>query len=399
MSEQGQPSNRLQAYVRQLTPQARSRLLGELERLHLSGEDIPGSAALLAGLRAEFRKGGQAQDRIGDGARYLFLPLEPVLVNAPSAETHAGQISRMSLSAIGEWISLTLLPTMAREYDENMRSALVADKRRDAEKIAAAFHSKVEKSLQGIFDDQANVARIRTELAKFTASALVVNDLEKILRVFQSKDVLAKFHADLPKEVASFKGRPLSDMQARLDALKAKHPAAVPFALFMIAARLQQPWQLIHLATRDAQGAEAKDVTAAPYAYAFSVVLGMLNDRRRRLLEQLRQNHVLAARDILAAIYALEQEVRARIERVGGSDWGSQLDGFMELVARGLEAELGKLPDNLHHVLDSSTMHRHGGLNAQLGRLTWRLRGAASDLMQGLIQRARALPTRNAAGS
>lgn len=390
MSDQGQPSNRLQTYVRQLTPQARSRLLGELERLHLTGEDIPGSAELLAGLRAEFRKGGPAQDRIGDGPRYLFLPLEPVLVNAPSADTHAGQISRTSLSAIWEWISQTLLPTMAREYESNMRDALLADKRRDAEKIAAAFHSKVEKSLQGIFDDPANVERTRAELAKFTASVTVVNDLEKSLRVFQTKDVLAKFQADLPKDIASFKGRPLSDMHARLDALKAKHPAAIPFALFMIAGRLKQPWQLIHLATRDAQGAEAKHVTAAPYASAFAVVLGMLNDRRRRMLEQLRQNHVLAARDILAAIYALEQELRIRIERVDGSDWGLQLDRLMELVGSGLDAELQKLPDNLSHVLDSPALHRQGGLTAQLSRLTWRVRGATGDMLQGLIQRGRA---------
>ena len=118
MSDKVQPANRLQAYVRQLTPQARSRLLGELERLHLSGDDIPGSAALLAELRTEFRKGGQVQDRVGDASRYLFQPLEPVLVNAPSAETHDGQISRVCLSAIWDWINQMLLPTMARKSIE-----------------------------------------------------------------------------------------------------------------------------------------------------------------------------------------------------------------------------------------------------------------------------------------
>jgi hypothetical protein len=398
MSDQGQPSNRLQAYVKQLTPQARSRLLGELERLHLSGEDIPGSEPLLAGLRAEFRKGGQAGDRIGDGSRYLFRPLEAVLVNTPSVDTHAGQISRVCLPAIWEWICQALLPAMAREYDANMRSAILADKRNDAEKIAAAFHSKVEKSLQGIFGDQANVERTRAELAKFTASASVVNDLEKILRVFQSKDALAKFHADLPKEIASLKGRALSDMHHRLDALKASHPAAVPFALYMVVGKLHLPWQLIHLATRDVHGADVKDVAAAPYADAFPVALGKLNDRRLKLLTQLRQNHVLAAREILAAIYALEHELRVRIEHLDGSDWERQLDRLMELLRRELDAELGKLPDNLHHVLDSPALHRQS-LTGQLNRMLWRLRGAAGSVLPALVQRARGLAARDAAHS
>jgi hypothetical protein len=397
MSEQVQPSNRLQAYVKQLTPQARSRLLGELERLHMSGEDIPGSAALLAALRTEFRKGGQAHNRIGDASRHLFQPLEPVLVNTPSADTHDGQISRACLSAIWEWINQALLPTMAREYEASMKSAILADKRRDAEKLAAGFQSKVEKSLESIFADRVLVERTRVELTKFTASASAMSDLEKILRVFKSKNALAKFYAGLPKDIASFKGRTLSDMHRRLDGLQERDSAAVPFALYLTVHRLKQPWQLILLAAHDAHGIEATDVAATPYAYAFPVVLGVLNDRRMKLLAELRQNHVLMAREILAGIYDLERALRTHVDHLEASDWGRQLDRLMELVRNELEAELHKLPDNLHHVLGSPTLHRRTGLGGELSRLIWRLRGTAWNLVPGLLQRGREIPERGVA--
>jgi hypothetical protein len=46
-------------YVQGLTPQVRGRLLDELERLHLAGEDIEGSEVLLTELRTEFRGSGR----------------------------------------------------------------------------------------------------------------------------------------------------------------------------------------------------------------------------------------------------------------------------------------------------------------------------------------------------
>jgi hypothetical protein len=48
--------DRIGDYLRQLTPQAGSCLLIELERLEASGNEVPGAASLLENLRAEFRK-------------------------------------------------------------------------------------------------------------------------------------------------------------------------------------------------------------------------------------------------------------------------------------------------------------------------------------------------------
>jgi len=47
--------DRIQEYLKRLMPLARGNLLIELERLEVCGSEIPGSADILARLRAEFR--------------------------------------------------------------------------------------------------------------------------------------------------------------------------------------------------------------------------------------------------------------------------------------------------------------------------------------------------------
>ena len=51
-------ADRIEDYLRRLTPLARGSLLTELERLEGCGNEMPGSAEILLKLRAEFRKDG-----------------------------------------------------------------------------------------------------------------------------------------------------------------------------------------------------------------------------------------------------------------------------------------------------------------------------------------------------
>ncbi len=105
--------DRIGDFLRRLTPLARSNLLTELERLEVCDSEIPGSAAVLEKLRAEFRAGGQAAERAGNPPRYFFAPLEPLLVDGAAEHANSGGILRGSLTPIWEWISRDLLPTMA----------------------------------------------------------------------------------------------------------------------------------------------------------------------------------------------------------------------------------------------------------------------------------------------
>jgi hypothetical protein len=108
--------DRIQDYLRRLTPLSRNNLLTELERLEVCDAALPGSAIVVEKLRAEFRKDGQTQHRLDNPSRHFFAPLEPLLVDGAPEHANSGRILRGSLAPIWEWISRNLLPTMARDY-------------------------------------------------------------------------------------------------------------------------------------------------------------------------------------------------------------------------------------------------------------------------------------------
>src|SRR5215470_6669403 len=142
------PVERVWNYLQRLTPLTRSYLLAELERLELCGTEMPGSAEIVAKLRAELRVDGPAQSRTPTPQRYFFAPLEPLLVDGAPEYANSGRIPRGSLTPIWEWICHDLLRTMARDYNAQMKDLIAGDRQREAQKAAAAFQVKVMKSLE-----------------------------------------------------------------------------------------------------------------------------------------------------------------------------------------------------------------------------------------------------------
>src|SRR5690348_7021182 len=111
-------------FLQRLSPLTRSCLLAELERLELCGVDMPGSSDIQAKLRAEFRKEGSTQNREGQPSRYFFAPLEPLLTDGAPEHANTGRIPRGSLAPIWEWINRDLLPTMARDFNAQMKELI-----------------------------------------------------------------------------------------------------------------------------------------------------------------------------------------------------------------------------------------------------------------------------------
>jgi hypothetical protein len=351
------PVDEVRTYLGRLTPQARGSLLVEIERKLLYGEDVPGSDILLAELRAEFRKSGQSSDRVGNPSRYFFKPIEALFVDRRPELAHAGQISRGSLSAIWEWISLTLLPAMAGDYCEKMKQAILANNAQEARLIAAGFQSKVSKSLEVILATPRGVADVRSGLGRYTSSRGSFDDLTKIMSALRARDALAAFGEELPPKIENLAGEMLAELRVLLDAFVAKHPEVMPFALTIVATRLKARWQLIRLATEAARGKSIGDIAATRYAISISMLLDHLDDKRTALSHALKGNRIPIAKDILAEIYDTEHALRG-ISRLEESDWGRRLDGLMAAIAGDLQTEFQTLPENTHHVLGSRTLHR-----------------------------------------
>jgi hypothetical protein len=372
-------ADRIQEFLQRLTPMTRGNLLTELERLETCGDEMPGSAEILAKLRAEFRKDGSPQNRAGNPSRYFFAPLEQLLVDGAPEHANSGRIQRGSLVTIWEWINRDLLPTMARDYVQKIEESIGTNNQREARQVASTFQTKVVKYLENTLGSPDGANQTRAKLATYTASHAAYDDLARILCVLRARDALAKFNEALPASIARFDDARVSKITALLDALGKTHADAVPFGLAMVAERLKAPWQLIRLATKAAPGKNAADIAATPYAVAVSMVLDRLDDMRTALRFALKTERVFVAKQILTDIYDMEYALQVRIDLLDQSDWGERLRNLMSAIAVLVEAEVKRFPDKIGHILGSRRLHSHQTLAGRMTYLAWKGRDALSE--------------------
>jgi hypothetical protein len=370
--------DRIWDYLQRLTPLTRSCLLSELERLETCGVDVPGSADILAKLRAEFRKDGSAPNR-SNPSRYFFAPLEPLLVDGAPAHTNSGRIARSSLAPIWEWISRDLLPTMTRDYNAQMKQLIGSDNQREAQKAAAVFQIKVAKSLEGTLGSPEGATQARARLAAYTASPAAHGDLSKVMGALRAREALTKFDAALPARISDFDDTTVSKITALLDSFRKQNAPALAFALALVAKRLKMPWQLIRLATKAARSKKAVDIAATPYGITFSMVLDQLEDKRLALRIALKRNRVVNAREILVDIYNTEHALQVRVDEFEDSEWGARLRSIMDAVATLVEDEVKRFPDEVGHVLGSRSLRSHQSLTGRLTYLAWKGRDAINE--------------------
>jgi hypothetical protein len=369
--------DRIQSFLQRLSQLARGNLLSELERLAACGSEIPGSATIVEKLRVEFRTG--EQNRVTHPSRYFFSPLEPLLVDGAAEYAYTGRILRGSLSPIWEWISRDLLPTMARDYINEMTALIAADKQREARRATATFQTKVVKCLESTLGSASGVNQTRTRLAIYTASPAAYDDLTKMMCVLRASGALASFNDALPARIDKFDDARVSKITVLLDAFGAAHAEALAFALALVATRLRTPWQLIRLATKAAPSKKAADVAATPYAIAVSMVLDRLDEKRSALRIALKNNRILVAKDILTDVYDTEYALQVRIDLLDGSDWGKRLRDLMGAISALVEAEVSRFPDDVGHVLGSRSLRSHRSFSGRLTHLAWKGRDAVSE--------------------
>lgn len=371
-------ADRIQEFLQRLSPLTRNCLLTELERLETCEGEMPGTAEVLAKLRAEFRKDGSTQNRGSTASRYFFAPLEPLLVDGAPEHENLGRIQRGSLAPIWEWISRDLLPTMARDYIKKIDELMLANNQNEARRVAATFQIKVVKYLESTLGSPDGAEQTRRKLAAYTASRAAYGDLTKILAALRVRDALAKFNEALPPEIRKFDDARVAKITRLLDAFRKTHAEEIPFALALVAERLKTPWQLMRLATKAAASKNAADVAITPYAIAVSMVLDRLEDQRSALRVALRNNRVLVSKEILTDIYDTEYALQVRIDQLDQSDWGSRLESLMTSIATLVEAEVARFPDNVGHVLGSRRLRSYDSLAGRLTYLAYKGRDAVT---------------------
>ncbi len=379
MTRNETPIEALRGYLRQLSPQTRSKLLAEVERLRQNGDDLPGADVIIAELRADIAppEPKAAVERLEHAARAFFKPIEPYLTDRSPERANAGLISRASLLPIWDWLCRDLMASLARAYVSDLKSFTAGNKQREADLALHSFQNKAVKYLDGVLASKHGAEQARGRLGARADSPAAFDDLCKILLVLKASEALANLAESLPPRIDKLHGPQLEKTVALLDKLAAERPDAVPFGLTLVARRLKVPWQLIRLATKAAETKDHAEIAATRYALAVPMVLDHIEDQAEALRETLRNQHIPRAKEQLSELYSTEYAVRVRID-LPGSDWELRLDDIMDTVYEALDTESIELPSGLRHVLRSRALKKHMSLIGQLTRLGWKCRDALS---------------------
>src|SRR5262249_52023707 len=133
------PLEKLRAYLRELTPEARGLLLAKLESDGADSAAVPAGEFILQELRRDLAPASRrarappTPARIGPPARIFFTPPEPFLFDDAPEYAHRGRIARAALEPVWLWICRDLMPKEAKVYSDQITRVMLTNDRPTSE--------------------------------------------------------------------------------------------------------------------------------------------------------------------------------------------------------------------------------------------------------------------------
>lgn len=344
------PVERLRAYLRELTPQARTLLLSTLERNALQGTDVPGAAIILQELRPSLREDPQLA-RIGNPARAFFRPLEPFLVDAGSPQLVQGRVERGSLQPLWDWIARDLLPEAAATYSRAVAEALLSGHERTVSRLARGLQDEAAPAMAAWIAQAATDDRLRRRLIGQIGTPRALEDLRTVQRVLAHQDILAQVSARLTPSSRNLADEQLANALGLLEYSTQDRPELLGPVLLLIMDRLAAPWQLIRIAIKSAESDVAARIAQAPYGLAVTMVLADLRCRIEELRRLLKTAQIAAATSLLKLTHDTIRGLRTELDLSGETTWGKELAADRAMVSDLLHAEIENTPGRVRRLL------------------------------------------------
>ena len=293
-----------------------------------------------------------------------------------------GRIPRGSLVPIWEWISRDLLPTMARDFNSQMRVLIApTTSKKELKQAVSAFQTKVVKYLENTLSDPTAAQMTRARLATYTSSRSAYGDLVKMMTALRAREA----HREIQQGAAGEDSRnstmrEVAKMTALLEAFRKDNADAVPFAIAHDRQAAENA--LASDPARDQGGGVEEAPPMSPRrpmrsrsrwcSTASTTTAG-------RCASRLKQNRVIIARDLLTDIYDTEYALKRHIDQFDESEWGKRLRGMMDAIATLVAAEVSRFPAEVGHVLGSRRLRSHDSLAGKLTSLAWKGRDAVTE--------------------
>jgi hypothetical protein len=363
---------RLRQFLRELAPQARSMLVGEIERSLLREEQAAGADAalhelLLQELRRVVRDQRAGVPRIGSAGRLFFKPLEPFLVDDRADHNQPGRFARSSLEPLWTWIRRDLLPEDANIMAGEVSAALVANNEPQADHITRAFQDRVVIVIDTNLEAAASDEAIRRRMLAQIGTQRAHEDATTLKCVLNGRDALATLAAHLPLRIGNLAGGQLDECKAMVEKATARNGELFLYALLTVMSRLAAPWQLIRLGIRAAGSDTAARVAETHYGVAVTIVLTYLERMVGELRDDLRSGCGVAVCAMVKTIHDALRGLRNELDLPVDSTWGRALSALRAQIADLLRAEIESMPGRVRRLLrprPSTEIRPNSELNA-----------------------------------
>lgn len=342
---------RLQGFLRELSPQARGMLIAEFERSLLRGDDLSGADLVLQELRRLAREQRDGAPRIGNSARLFFKPLEPFIVDDLGQHRHLGRISRSSLDTLWTWIGRDVLPDDARAVDDIVNTALLNGDEAKAKHFVRAFQDRVAMALTDQLRLADSDAKVRRRMLGQIGTQRAGEDVAILKSVLNARDGLSAMAASLPLQVGNLATKQLEECKALIEKTGAPGTDMFLYSLLTVMNRLAAPWQLIRLGVRAAGSDTAARVAETPYGVSVTIVLSELERQVGELRDDLRSGRGVAVGALLKTIHDAARGLRTELNMPMDSSWGRALSGLRTQIGDMLRLEIDSMPGRVRRLL------------------------------------------------
>jgi hypothetical protein len=342
---------RLRQFLRELSPGARSLLIGELERSLLRGEGVAGADLVLQELRRIIREQRDGAASIENFARVLFKPLEPFLVDDRGDHKHPGRVARSSLEALWNWVRRDLLPEDADALAEELGEAMHAGDQPRTERLARIFQDRVAAAIEANFSAAEEDERIRRRTLQQIGTPRAGEELAALKCALKGRDVLAALSARLPLQIGNLANDQLEECRTLIENAAARDGELFLYALLTVMNRMTAPWQLIRLGVKAAGSDTAARVAETHYGVAVNIVLAELERMTTELRDDLNSGQGVAVGALLKTIHDSARGLRSELALPVDSTWGRALAAQRTQISDLLRTEIESMPSRVRHLL------------------------------------------------
>jgi hypothetical protein len=342
---------RLRQFLRELSPGARSLLIGELERSLLRGEEVPGADLVLQELRRIMREQRTGAASVENSARLLFKPLEPFLVEDHGDHKHPGRVSRSSLEALWNWVRRDLLPKDADTLANELGDAQLAGDKSRTERLARVFQDRVATAIEATFVAAEEDERIHRRTLQQIGTPRAGEELAALKCALKGRDVLASLSARLPLQIGNLANDQLEECKTLIEGAAARDGELFIYALLTVMNRMTAPWQLIRLGVKAAGSDAAARVAETHYGVAVNIVLAELERMVAELRDDLRSGQGIAVGALVKTIHDSARGLRTELALPIDSTWGRALAAQRTQISDLLRVEIESMPGRVQRLL------------------------------------------------